>query len=76
LTKLLRLHYHGRMIETFSFLFGLGFSVLVTIRSIKPGNHPPVRKMIYAITSTIGITGMVWLSGVLVAHFLRKLGLY
>ncbi len=75
MTKLRRLHYHGHMIETFSFLFGLGFSVLVYIRSIKPANHPPVRKMIYAITSTIGITGMVWLSGVLVAHFLRKLGI-
>ena len=64
------------MIETLSLLFGLGFSILVSIRSIKPGNYPPVRKAIYIIISTIGITGMVWLSGVLVAHFLRKLGIH
>lgn len=62
------------MIETISFFAGLGFSVLVSIRSIKPGNHPPVRKMLYAITSTIGITGMVWLCGVLIAHFLKEPG--
>jgi len=23
----------------------------------------------------VGITGMVWLSGVLIAHFLRKMGI-
>jgi hypothetical protein len=62
------------MIETCSFLFGLGFSVLVYTRSINPGNHPPLRKMIFTILSTIGITGMVWLCGVLIAHFLKRLG--
>lgn len=63
------------MIETLFFFFGLGFSVLVYIRSIDPSNHPPLRKMIYTILSTIGITGMVWLCGVLIAHFLRKLSM-
>lgn len=63
------------MIETLFFFFGLGFSVLVSARSIAPGDHPPVRKMLYMILSTIGITGMVWLCGVLIAHFLRKLGM-
>jgi len=63
------------MIETLFFFFGLGFSVLVSVRSIVPGDHPPLRKMFYTILSTIGITGMVWLCGVLIAHFLRKLGM-
>jgi hypothetical protein len=62
------------MIETLFFFFGLGFSVLVYIRSIDRGDHPPLRKVIYTILSTIGITGMVWLCGVLIAHFLRKMG--
>ena len=61
------------MIETLSLLFGLGFSVLVYFRSIKPGALPTARKALYTIISTIGITGMVWLSGVLIAHVLRKL---
>jgi hypothetical protein len=64
------------MFETISFLFGLCFSVLVYFRSIKPGNHPPVRKIFYTIISTLGITGMVWLCGVLIAHALRKLNLF
>jgi hypothetical protein len=63
------------MIETLFFFFGLGFSVLVYIRSIGRGDHPPLRKLIYTILSTIGITGMVWLCGVLIAHFLRKMGM-
>jgi len=60
------------MIETLSFLFGLGFSVLVYVRTIRPGSYRPVRKMTYALLSTIGITGMVWLCGVLIAHFLKN----
>jgi len=63
------------MIETFSFLFGFGFSVLVYFRSIHSANYPPARKVIYTIISSVGITGMVWLSGVLIAHFLGKLGI-
>jgi hypothetical protein len=63
------------MIETLSFLFGLGFSVLVYVRTIRPGSYRPVRKMTYALLSTIGITGMVWLCGVIIAHFLRKMNI-
>ena len=69
------MHYHAVMIETFSFLFGFGFSILVYFRSIHSAKYPPARKAIYAIISTIGITGMVWLCGVLIAHFLVKLGI-
>jgi len=63
------------MIESFSFLFGFGFSVLVYFRTIHSANHPPARKALFTILSTIGITGMVWLCGVLIAHFLKKLTL-
>lgn len=63
------------MIETISFLFGLGFSILVIVRAILPGPASPLRKAAYALISTIGITGMVWLSGVLIAHFLRDWGI-
>ncbi len=63
------------MIETISFLFGFGFSILVYVLSIRTRDISPCRKALYTLVSTIGITGMVWLSGVLVAHFLRKLGI-
>jgi len=63
------------MIEILSFLFGLGFSILVYHRSIRSGPFSLKQKAAYFIVSTVGITGMVWLSGVLVAHFLKKLGL-
>ncbi len=61
------------MIETFSFLFGIGFSILVYFLSIRTRELSPSRKTVYFLLSTIGITGMVWLSGVLIAHFLRRL---
>lgn len=61
------------MIETISFLFGFGFSLLVYVLSIRPRAILPSRKLFFFIVSTIGITGMVWLSGILIAHFLRKL---
>ena len=60
------------MIETFSFFFGLGFSILVYHTSIRRGAFRPVQKAMYTLLSTIGITGMVWLCGVLIAHFLQK----
>lgn len=63
------------MIETLSFLFGFAFSILVYILSIRTRPMPPSRKAAVFLISAIGITGMVWLSGVLVAHFLRKFGL-
>jgi hypothetical protein len=60
------------MIETLSFLLGLGFSILVYFMAIKPGAYSPLRKLFYGLLSGIGITGMLWLSGILIAHFLRK----
>lgn len=64
------------MIESASFIFGIGFSILVYFTSIKPGGYRPFQKALYTALSTMGITGMVWLCGVLIAHFLRKLGLF
>lgn len=60
------------MIEAISFLLGFGFSLVVYFRAIRPAPYSPLRKTVYFIISTIGITGMVWLSGVLIAHFLRE----
>jgi len=62
------------MIETASFLFSLGFSILVYVLSIRTRNDSPLRKAEYFLISPAGITGMVSLIGVLGAHFLRKLG--
>ena len=63
------------MIETISFLLGLGFSLLVYILSIRPLNQPWPKKTVYFFFSLIGITGTVFLIGVVIAHFLRKMGL-
>jgi hypothetical protein len=62
------------MIETVSFLLGLGFSLLVHFRTIRTASCGPLRKAFYFAISTIGITGMLWLSGVLIASFLREWG--
>jgi len=62
------------MLELLSFLFGFGFSILVYVLSIRKAALSPSRKALYGVISTVGITGMVWLSGILIAHFLRKLG--
>ena len=67
--------YDPAMIETASFLFGLGFSVLVYFRSIRPAGLPWPKQAWYAVITFIGITGMLFLSGVLIAHTLRKLRL-
>ncbi|HTF99419.1 MAG TPA: hypothetical protein VK654_02385 [Nitrospirota bacterium] len=61
------------MIETVSFMLGLGFSVLVYVLSIKPRPDPLWKKAVSFLFSLIGITGMLFLSGVVIAHFLRKL---
>ncbi|HUJ17652.1 MAG TPA: hypothetical protein VL197_06635 [Nitrospirota bacterium] len=65
--------YHAAMIELGSFLFGLGFSILVYFRSLRPAALPPSKKAFYFLITFIGITGMLSLSGVLIAHTLRKL---
>ncbi len=63
-----------RMIEAFSFILGLGFSILVYFRSIKPSEPRLSRRMLYLFFTLIGITGTLFLSGILIAHFLRKWG--
>jgi hypothetical protein len=65
----------GAMIELISFLLGLGFSFLVYFLSIGPSALPRSRKAVYFFFTLIGITGTLFLSGVLIAHFLRKLGM-
>ncbi len=62
------------MIETISFLAGLGFSLLVYVLSIRPLQESPFKKFVYFFFTLIGITGSLFLFGVLSAHFLRKLG--
>jgi Na+-transporting NADH:ubiquinone oxidoreductase subunit NqrB len=62
------------MIETISFIFGLSFSLLVYFRSIRPLDQSRTKKAFYLLFTLIGITGMLFLSGVLIAHFLRKMG--
>lgn len=61
------------MIETISFLLGLGFSLLVYILSIRPLNQPWPKKAGYFFFTLIGITGSIFLAGVVIAHFLRKM---
>lgn len=63
------------MIETLSLLLGLGFSLIVYVRTIRTSPHSRSRKSLYTVLSTIGITGMLWLSGILIANFLREAGL-
>ena len=61
------------MIETICLFFGLGFSVLVYFRSIRTVDVPPVKKAFYVFFTFIGITGTIFLFGILVANALRKL---
>jgi uncharacterized membrane protein (DUF106 family) len=61
------------MIEKASLLLGLGFSFLVYFASIRKTNLPAWQKAFYFLISLIGITGMLFLAGVLIAHTLRKL---
>lgn len=60
------------MIETASLLAGLGFSFFVYFYSIRPLTIPRAKKTLYFFFTLIGITGTLFLSGVLIAHFLRK----
>lgn len=65
--------YHSGMIETASFIFGLGFSFLVYIISIRKRDISAGAKAGYFILTLIGITGMVFLIGVAIADRLRLL---
>jgi len=62
------------MIETVSFILGFGFSVLVYVRSIRTADLSWQKKALYSFFMFIGITGTVFLAGVLIAHALRKYG--
>jgi hypothetical protein len=62
------------MIEITSFFLGLGFSVLVYARSIRSADLSWQKKAVYSFFTFIGITGTVFLAGVLIAHALRKYG--
>lgn len=63
------------MIETISLLLGLGFSFLVFFLSIRPLTRPWPIKAGYFFFTFIGITGTIFLAGVVIAHFLRKMQL-
>lgn len=59
------------MIELIAFLLGTGFSALVYHLSIRPLNVSGLRKAVYFLLSFIGITGMVFLFGVMVSFALN-----
>jgi hypothetical protein len=62
------------MIERVSFILGFGFSVLVYVRSIRTADLSWQEKAVYTFFTFLGITGTVFLAGVLIAHALRKYG--
>lgn len=74
LTAALSLATMRSMIETISFCAGIGFSLLVYVLSIRKSSDPWHRKALYFFFTLIGITGTLFLSGVLIAHFLREWG--
>ncbi len=58
------------MIETLFLFIGLGFSVFVYFRSIRPRKDSAAKKTLYVLLTLIGITGIVFLVGVMVADML------
>ncbi len=65
--------YYVDMIEKIFFLLGLGFSILVYYRSIRPADIPPLKKTFYFLLTLVGITGTVFLIGIMAAHVLSQL---
>ena len=61
------------MIEMFCFSFGLGFSFLVYFRSIRKTDYSWPKKAFYFLFTLIGITGTLFLFGVLIADKLRNM---
>jgi hypothetical protein len=61
--------------ETIFFLLGIGFSFLVYFISIRPLDQPHAKKFLFFVLTFIGITGTLFLFGILSAYFLRKLGI-
>ena len=76
LTDILTMGYYGRMFETFCLLVGLGFSFLVYFRSIGKTDYSRPRKAFYFVLTLIGITGTLFLFGVLVADKLRNMRMH
>lgn len=60
------------MIEIISLFCGLGFSFLVYFQSIRKTDYPPAKKAFYFLITLIGITGTLFLFGILVADRLRR----
>lgn len=58
------------MIETVAFILGIGFSVLVYYRSIRPAPISTGRKLLYFLLSLIGIAGMLFLFGIMASFML------
>ena len=65
--------YYAFMIETFCFFFGLGFSFLVYFRSIRKTDYSWPKKASYFLFTLIGITGTLFLFGILIADKLRTM---
>ncbi len=72
LTEEHRLGYHSVMIETVSFILGLGFSILVYFRTIRPADLAPAEKAFYFLISLIGIAGTLFLIGVMITFALER----
>jgi F0F1-type ATP synthase membrane subunit c/vacuolar-type H+-ATPase subunit K len=61
------------MIETLGLLCGLGFSFLVYFKSIKKTDYSRPKKAFYFLFTLTGITGTLFLFGVLIADKLRNM---
>ncbi len=59
------------MVELVSFILGAGFSFLVYFLSIRPQDISGPRKAAYFLLSFIGITGTVFLFGVMLSFVLN-----
>ena len=58
------------MIETAALFLGIGFSVLVYYRTIRPAPLSAGRKFLYFLLSLTGIAGMLFLFGIMAAFML------
>ncbi len=60
------------MLEAASFFLGIAFSALVYYRTIRPAALSAGTKALYFLLSLIGITGMVFLFGIMVSFLLHE----
>ncbi len=61
------------MMETIAFILGSGFSVFVYARSIRTADLSWQKKAVYSFFTFIGITGTVFLAGILIADRLQRM---